>query len=212
MTAKESPFGSDKGAAPSPGGDEAKAAAQAAADAAAVDEVIDELEAVEAEMVEELDDLGKAQAEANELRDKFVRLQAEWDNFRKRTAAERTQERARATERLVEKLLPIVDDLERAIEHSDTANETSLKEGIAAVYNKLEDVLTREGLKAIDPKGAIFDANLHQAVGKEEDATVPDETVTQVYQKGYELGDRILRPAMVVVSTGGPRADEKPAS
>jgi molecular chaperone GrpE len=181
----------------------------ASADAAAVDEVIEELEEVAEEITEELSELDQARAEADEFRDRFVRLQAEWDNFRKRTAAEREQERLRAAERLVERLLPIVDDLERAIEHSDTANEASLKEGIAAVYSKLTDVLSREGVKTIDPVGDGFDANLHQAVGKEDDDSVPDETVTQVYQKGYEMGDRVLRPAMVVVSQGGPKREEE---
>jgi molecular chaperone GrpE len=154
---------------------------------------------------EQPDELAQARAEADELRDRYVRLQAEWDNFRKRTATERAEERVRAAERLVERLLPIVDDLERAIEHSDTANEASLKEGIAAVYSKLSEVLGREGVKTIDPVGATFDAHLHHAVGKVDDDSVPDETVTQVYQKGYEMGARVLRPAMVVVSQGGPK-------
>lgn len=168
----------------------------------------EEIDASLEEVAEELSELDVVQAEADELRDRFVRLQAEWDNFRKRTAAERAQERIRAAEKLVEKLLPIVDDLERALEHSDTASEESLKEGILAVYNKLADVLAREGVKTIDPLGAAFDANLHQAVGKAEDASVPDETVTQVFQKGYEMGDRVLRSAMVVVSQGGPKREE----
>jgi molecular chaperone GrpE len=177
---------------------------------ASVDVALEDLEKAEEQLVEELeelDELGQARAEAEELRDRFVRLQAEWDNFRKRTAAEREQERIRAAERLVERLLPIVDDLERAIEHSDTANEVSLKEGIAAVYSKLSEVLEREGVKTIAPAGEPFDANLHQAVGKEDNATVPDETVTQVYQKGYGMGDRVLRPAMVVVSQGGSKRE-----
>ncbi|MDR0347160.1 MAG: nucleotide exchange factor GrpE [Coriobacteriales bacterium] len=161
----------------------------------------------EAEAEAEIDPLTQARAEADELRDRYVRLQAEWDNFRKRTTAERAQERLRAAEHLVERLLPIVDDLERAIEHSDTANEASLKEGIAAVYSKLSEVLQREGVKTINPIGEAFDANTHQAVGKEDNASVPDETVTQVYQKGYEMGDRVLRAAMVVVSQGGPKRE-----
>jgi molecular chaperone GrpE len=181
----------------------------AAVDAAAVEELIEELDSVEELIVEELSELDQARAEADEFRDRFVRLQAEWDNFRKRTSAEREQERKRAAERLVERLLPIVDDLERAIEHSDTANEASLKEGIAAVYSKLTDVLTREGVTTIDPVGDAFDANMHQAVGKADDPSVPDETVTQVYQKGYEMGDRVLRAAMVVVSQGGPKREEE---
>jgi molecular chaperone GrpE len=161
----------------------------------------------ESEPEQEADPLACALAEADELRDRFARLQAEWDNFRKRTAAERVQERIRAAEALVERLLPIVDDLERAIEHSDTANEASLKEGIAAVHSKLTEVLEREGVKTINPVGEAFDANVHQAVGKEDDASVPDETVTKVYQKGYGMGDRVLRTAMVVVSQGGPKRE-----
>ncbi|MDR1422403.1 MAG: nucleotide exchange factor GrpE [Coriobacteriales bacterium] len=153
--------------------------------------------------------LEQSQAEATELRDRFQRLQAEWDNFRKRTATEREQERRRATERLMESLLPVVDDLERAIEHSETSNETALREGIAAVFAKLSEVLAKEGLQVIDPVDEAFDAHLHQAVGKTEDAHLPDETVTQVYQKGYQMADRVLRPAMVVVSTGGKPREEK---
>ncbi|MDR2105974.1 MAG: nucleotide exchange factor GrpE [Coriobacteriales bacterium] len=190
---------------------EVEAVDAAAADTTAVDAALGDLgqaeEALVEELEEELDPLSQARAEADEFRDRFVRLQAEWDNFRRRTASERTQERIRAAEGLVERLLPIVDDLERAIEHSDTANEASLKEGIAAVYNKLVEVLEREGVKVIDPTGEAFDANLHQAVGKAEDASVPDETVVQLYQKGYQMGDRVLRSAMVVVSQGGPKRD-----
>jgi molecular chaperone GrpE len=158
---------------------------------------------------QEPDLLAQARAEADEMRDRFVRLQAEWDNFRKRTAAERVQERNRAAADLVERLLPIVDDLERATEHFDTSNADALREGITAVLNKLTEVLEREGAKAINPVGEAFDARVHQAVGKQDDASVPDETVTQVYQKGYEMGDRVLRSAMVVVSQGGPKREEE---
>jgi molecular chaperone GrpE len=188
--------------------DAAQAAVDAAEDAAAIDEVLEDLDAVEAQLVEELSDLDRALAEADELRDRYARLQADWDNFRKRTNTERQQERSRAAQHLIERLLPVVDDLERAIEHSDTANEASLKAGIAAVYAKLSEVLAKEGLQAIDPAGEAFDANLHQAVGKAEDPNVPDETVSQVYQKGYQIADRVLRPAMVVVSSGGPKREE----
>ena len=187
--------------------DESDGVDQAAADAAAVDELIEGLEADSALIEDELDPLAKAQAETEEVRDRFVRLQAEWDNYRKRTVSEREQERRRAAEKLVERLLPVVDDLERAIEHSDTASEESLKEGIAAVYNKLNDVLVREGVKVINPVGEAFDAVVHQAVGKQNDESVPDETVVQVYQKGYEMGGRVLRTAMVVVSEGGPKRE-----
>ncbi|MDR1087922.1 MAG: nucleotide exchange factor GrpE [Coriobacteriales bacterium] len=150
--------------------------------------------------LDELDELAKALAEVSELRDRHLRLKAEWDNYRRRTEAERADERSRATQRLVEKLLPLVDDLERATLHSDIASEDSLKEGIAQVYSKMQDILASEGVRVIDPKGEPFDANLHSAISKLEDTKVPDETVLEVYQKGYEMGSRVLRPACVVVS------------
>jgi molecular chaperone GrpE len=207
--------GQAKGAAGASASAGAPASAPASATEAAVESAgavvpdvsYEEPEQVEEQFAEEVDELEQARAEAAEMRDRFVRLQAEWDNFRKRTALEREQERVRAAERLVERLLPIVDDLERAIEHSVSAQESSLREGIAAVYSKLCEVLEREGVKTINPIGEPFDANLHQAVGKQDDASVPDETVTQVYQKGYGMGDRVLRPAMVVVSQGGPKRE-----
>ena len=151
--------------------------------------------------LEELDALAKALAEADELRDSYLRLKAEWENYRKRTEAERTEERSRAAQGLVEKLLPVIDDLERAVEHSDAASEDSLKDGIVQVYGKVQEVLASEGVKVIDPKGEPFDANLHSAISKVEDNKVPDETVLEVYQKGYEMGNRVLRAAMVVVSS-----------
>lgn len=150
--------------------------------------------------MESLDELAKALEEANELRERHLRLKAEWDNYRKRTESERADERSRAAQHLVEKLLPIMDDLERAIDHSDGASEESLKDGVAQVCGKLQGVLSTEGVKVINPQGEPFDANLHSAISKVEDKKVPDETVLEVYQKGYVMGSRVLRPAMVVVS------------
>ncbi|MDR2714190.1 MAG: nucleotide exchange factor GrpE [Coriobacteriales bacterium] len=149
---------------------------------------------------EPLDELAMAQTTARDLQDRYVRLQAEWDNFRKRTTLERQAERGRAAGHLVERLLPIVDDLERAIEHSDTASEDALKEGIQAVYAKLEELLKKEGVAVLNPVGEAFDANVHSAVGTVEDASLDEDTVCEVYQKGYEMAGKLLRPATVVVS------------
>jgi molecular chaperone GrpE len=91
--------------------------------------------------------------------------------------------------------------MERAIEHSSSAQEAALKEGIVQVYNKMLGVLEGEGVSVIDPKGEPFDANLHCALSKVEDNKLPDETVLEVYQKGYAMGSRVLRPASVVVSS-----------
>ena len=150
------------------------------------------------------DPLSSALEELALSQDRLARLQAEWDNFRKRTAAERSLERQTAAAKLVEKLLPVIDDLERATEHTDGSSVEALAEGLGAVLSKLRDILESEGLQAIDPEGQPFDMNLHQAVMREEDPTIEEETVTKVLQKGYRMRDKILRTAMVAVSTGGP--------
>lgn len=151
-----------------------------------------------------------AQAEAKDWQDKYVRLHAEWDTYRRRTAEQRTQEKARATEKLVESLLPVIDDFERTIDYAQKNGETGLLGGVEAVHTKFIDVLKKDGVEIIDPVGEAFDALESQAVATVEDTSVPDETVAEVYQKGYKMGEKVLRPAMVTVSTGGPKR-EKPA-
>lgn len=168
------------------------------------DEADDEASAAdEAPTEEEL--IKKARAEANEFKDRYLRLQAEWDNFRKRNQAEREAERTRANERLVGNLLPVIDDFERAIAHAQEAPDAQmLLAGIEAVHSKFIDTLKKEKVDVIDPVGEAFDAMKHQAIGKVDDNSVPDETVMDVYQKGYEMGGKVVRPAMVTVSSGGP--------
>lgn len=146
--------------------------------------------------------------EVTDLRDKYARLQAEWDNYRKRTAAERKQERIRASENLVTDLLPVLDDLERAIKHAkDSGEGGSLTEGVEAVQTKFLQILGKHKVEQIEADGQPFDAMVHQAVGTQEDDSVPEETVVQVYQQGYKMGDKVLRPSMVVTSTGGPQRE-----
>jgi molecular chaperone GrpE len=184
------------------GHDEATEQVPCDAAAAEVDEQVEET-------IEEA--LARAEAKAAETWDRFVRLQAEWDNFRKRSAAERDAERIRANERLATNLLPVVDDLERALAHaSETTDLNAFVEGIAAVKGKLVSVLEKEQVKAIDPVGEPFDALRHQAIGRKDDPQVPDETVADVFQKGYEMGGKVIRPAMVVVTTGGPVREKEP--
>lgn len=155
--------------------------------------------------LEDVDLLKVALSELAELYDRDVRRQAEWDNYRKRTNAERIVERQRASSNLIERLLPVIDDLERAEQHSEGANAESMAEGLRAVLTKFTDVLAYEGLETINPEGEAFDINLHQAVARVEEATVYDETVISVFQKGYSIAGRVLRPAMVAVSSGGPK-------
>ena len=164
-----------------------------------------------AEARAKLDEAGEAQAaaeaKATDAAERCARLQADWENFRRRTASERLAERERATEGLVKSLLPVVDDIERAIDHARTQELSDdfkqFVDGVDAVHAKLMDVFAHEGVEPIDPKGEAFDPLEHQAVGRVEDASQYDETVNDVYQKGYRMADRILRSAMVTVTYGG---------
>lgn len=150
-------------------------------------------------------ELEAARNEASEARDRALRAQAEFDNFRKRITREREEERRRAGERLVGELLPVIDNLERAIEHTTAGGDLKhLLTGVEAVHSQLVGVLGKEGVEVIDPFGEPFDPNTQQAVSQREDAEVPEGTVVDVFQKGYSLGGRVIRSAMVVVSTGGP--------
>ena len=154
-------------------------------------------------------ELEALRAEALELRDAVRRKQAEFDNFRKRITREREDERKRATERLVEELLPAIDNLERAIEHTAADHDVNhLLTGVTSVHAQIVGVLAKEGVTVIDPLWQPFDPNTAQAVSQQEDLTVPVGTVVAAFQKGYEMGGRIVRPAMVVVSTGGPQREE----
>ncbi len=144
-----------------------------------------------------------------ELKERMVRLQADWENFRRRTARERIEERDRACEKLIVNILPVLDDMERALEHAqgDVQNDEQLKnfyEGMCAIYAKTLDILGKEGLEKMQPLGDAFDPNKHRAVGRVEDKDMFEESVHDVYQNGYVLGNKVIREAMVAVSFGGP--------
>ena len=159
-------------------------------------------------------DIMSAQQREADAAARLVRLQADWENFRRRTAQERLAEKDRAAEKLVLSLLPVLDDMERACKHAAESNSDDVAvmqfvEGVEAIHDKMYAALNREGVEVIDPVGEAFDPMVHQAVGREENHDVFDETVAQVYQKGYRMGDKIIRSAMVTVSFGGPK---RPAS
>lgn len=137
------------------------------------------------------------------------RLQADFENYRKRVARDQADLVSRASERVVSELLPVLDNLERAIDHTVAGGELDqLLKGVEMVHQQMVDVLTKEGVEMIDPFGQPFDPLVHQAVGRREDPQVPEGTCVEVYQRGYRLGGRVVRPAMVVVSHGGPAAEE----
>lgn len=151
--------------------------------------------------------VAKALQEMLEWKDKYLRLHAEWDTYRRRTAEQRSEERANATEKLVEHLLPVIDDFERTIDYAEKNGEKGLFDGVKAVNSKLVDALRKEGVEILNPVNEAFDALECQAVGTVDNKEVPDETVAEVYQKGYKMGKKVLRPAMVTVAVGGPKRE-----
>ena len=182
-----------------------------AADANKIREERDELQKKLADVEDQIE---AAKKEASEATERMLRLQADWENYRRRTAAERLAEKERAAEGLVTSLLPVIDDIERAIEHAGAADgDTQFQQfvdGVSAVHAKMLGVLAKEGVEPVDPAGEPFDPLAHQAVGRVEDTEAFDETVAQVYQKGYRMGDKVIRTAMVTVTYGGPKRPAEP--
>jgi molecular chaperone GrpE len=144
--------------------------------------------------------LAASEAKAEEHLDDLKRLAAEFDNYRKRAAREQEAMFARAGERVVKELLPVLDDLERALVAAEEHEEAALEDGVRLVHRQLADVLRKEGLAEIDTNGA-FDPHVHEALLTQPagDDAEPGQ-VLQVLQKGYRLGDRVLRPARVIVA------------
>jgi molecular chaperone GrpE len=138
--------------------------------------------------------------ERDEYLNDLRRVAAEFENYRKRVARDQESLAARAHERLVKELLPVLDDLERALEAASEHQEAKLEEGVRLVHRELREALAKEGLVEIETNGR-FDPHVHEALlsqPSEED----DGAVLEVLQKGYRLGDRVLRPARVVISQG----------
>ena len=193
-----------------PGANAASSDPKGSAAGSDADRIVAEAEAaLEGEPVEakptDSEQVAAAKAEAQEWQDKFLRLHAEWDTYRRRTAEQREAEKARATEKLVSGLLPVLDDFERTIDYAEKNGEAGLIDGVKAVHSKFVNVLETGGVQVINPAGQAFDALECQAVATVDDASVPDETVHEVYQKGYKMGTKVLRAAMVTVTTGGPK-------
>jgi molecular chaperone GrpE len=147
------------------------------------------------------DELERVTRERDQYLDSLQRLKAEFDNFRKRSAREYEAMSARATERVVKDLLPVVDDLERTLEavRDPEGDSQTLEEGVALVHRALVDLLRREGLAEIETKGK-FDPHVHEALLQQPADGAEAGAVLQVLQKGYTLGDRVVRPARVIVA------------
>jgi molecular chaperone GrpE len=137
--------------------------------------------------------------EVQETDDRLLRLAAEFDNYKKRAAREREQYVALANERLVKDLLPILDDLERALTAAEEHEEAQLEEGVRLVHRSLASLLERNGLTQIETDGK-FDPHVHEALLTQPAETKESGDVLDVIQKGYKLGDRVVRPARVIVA------------
>jgi molecular chaperone GrpE len=145
------------------------------------------------------EELGNLQQEISRFRELYLRKLADFDNYRKRQEREMAEYRRLANAELLRECLPVLDNLERALAVPGGSNG-GLREGVELVVRQFRDVLGRHGLTEVDPTGQPFDPARHEAISRSEDARVAEPTVVQVLQKGYLLGDRLLRPALVIVA------------
>ena len=159
----------------------------------------DQLDEIVNEAVEENVEEPAAEESAPAPDDSYLRLAADFDNYRKRTAREHAELTRRANERLLNELLPVLDDLERALEAATEHEEAKLEEGVRLVHRSLLGLVERHGLTEIDTEGA-FDPHVHEALLAQPGEGVEEGSVLQVLQKGYRLGDKVIRPARVIVA------------
>jgi molecular chaperone GrpE len=145
--------------------------------------------------------LADAQAKANEYLDGWQRARAEFANYKKRAEKERDEIYQNATVESLRKLLPIIDDFDRAVANvpADKADDELIK-GFSLIHRKLLTLLDNAGVKVIDPVGQEFDPAFHEAIGRDESSDVHSGHITVVLQKGYVYGDKVLRPALVRVA------------
>lgn len=142
----------------------------------------------------------KLASELEDMRQTLVRHQADFANYRKRADKENREAGQRATARIIEQLIPIVDGFEHALAAHREAEYDNYRKGFELIYKQLLENLARLGVERVDPRGKPFDPHLHQAVDRAETSDHPDGTVTEVYQPGYVFHGRVLRPAMVRVA------------
>lgn len=137
------------------------------------------------------------ETQLSETHDKLLRVQAEFDNFRRRAERDVEQAHKFSSEKILKALLPVVDSLEKSIEHE---KDPALVQGVQLTLSILVDVLNKHHVKVVDPQGEIFNPSLHEAMATEVSTELKANTVVKVFQKGYLLHDRLIRPAFVIVS------------
>jgi molecular chaperone GrpE len=163
-------------------------------------------EQVQQEATEQVDEQEQQPEPAPPRDDRLLRLAADFENYKKRAARERQEYVALANERLIGELLPILDDLERALSAAEQHEEAQLEEGVRLVHRSLASLLERHGVTAIDTDGR-FDPHVHEAL-LSQPSEAEEGSVLDVVQKGYKLGDRVVRPARVVVAAPPPAPQE----
>ncbi len=168
-------------------------------------EVAPEENEVEVEVVEETSKadkndevIKKLEADVSAEKDKYLRVVAEYDNFRKRSITDKENAAAKAKIESVTEILSVIDNFERAV--LAECSDENYKKGIEMIFNQFSGVLTKLGVTEIEAEGKEFDPNFHNAVNQIADENLPENTVAQVFQKGYKLGEKVIRPSMVVVA------------
>jgi molecular chaperone GrpE len=159
-----------------------------------------EAQAVAAGAVKTDAEMAKLSTDLEELRQTLLRRQADFDNYRKRIEKERFEDSKRATARVIEGLIPVIDGFEHALAAHREAEYDNYRKGFELIYKQLLDNVAKLGVERIDPVGKSFDPHLHQAVDRAETSEHKDGTILQVFQPGYVFHGRVLRPAMVRVA------------
>ncbi|MDE6666305.1 MAG: nucleotide exchange factor GrpE [Ruminococcus sp.] len=134
----------------------------------------------------------------NEANNKYLRLFAEYDNYRKRTAKEKTETYTNASAKCIENLLPVIDSFERSLEFE--CSDENFKNGMTMISNQLKNFLNNMNVTEIEALGAEFDPNVHNAISQQDGTDYASNHVCTVFQKGYKIGDKLIRPAMVAVA------------
>jgi len=172
--------------------------ADAAEDAAG--EPSSEARALQEDATREDAELRKLSGDLDELKQTLLRRQADFDNYRKRIERERGEDAKRATSRVIEALIPVLDGFEQALAAHREAEYETYRKGFELIYKQLLENVAKLGAERIDPAGKAFDPHLHQAVDRAETTEHADGTILQVFQPGYVFHGRVLRPAMVRVA------------
>jgi molecular chaperone GrpE len=164
------------------------------------------------EAEKEEDRIKELESEVSELKDKLLRRAAEFENYKRRTENDQLSLLTYAAESFIQKLLPVIDDFERSLEHINDAQDIeAIKNGLKLIYDKFMKALNEQGVKKIEAVGTLFDVDYHEAMMQRADDSVEPHTVLEEIEKGYTYKDKVLRHSKVIVSddTSAPSGEEE---